>query len=138
PKCRNIKSLKTSAPPEADEKIKDLQKKYANEVCEKCGAPMVVKNGKFGPFLACSAFPKCRNLKSLIQPAGTGIKCPQCGEGEIVPKRSRRGLFYACNRYPDCKTAFWGKPTDEKCPTCGSLIIETKQGNRCANKECKN
>ncbi|MDO8668567.1 MAG: type I DNA topoisomerase [bacterium] len=143
PECKNIKSLPGTDKNKnglADSKeIDELKEKYKTEVCGKCGAPMAVKVGKFGPFLACSAYPKCKNIKSINGPSQqTGITCPVCKKGEIVQKRSRRGIFYACNQYPDCKTAFWGKPTGEKCPDCDSLLIEdAKKGEvKCSNKEC--
>ncbi len=140
PECKNIKGMGgngANTDPETEEKLKKLQDKYKDEKCDKCGADMAIKNGKFGPFLACSAYPKCKNIKNIQENGGaTGIKCPKCGEGDIVQKRSRRGIFYACNRYPDCKTAFWAKPTGEKCPVCGSLMVEAKSGPKCSNKEC--
>lgn len=142
PKCKNIKSLPGADRDkngEADsEQVKALQEKHAGELCDKCGAAMAVKVGRYGPFLACSAYPKCKNIKNLGLPnAGTGLACPACGQGEIVAKRGRRGMFYACNRYPDCKTAFWSKPTGEKCPTCGWLLIADKKGNiKCAKPDC--
>lgn len=143
PECKNIKSLPGTDRDKngkADSKeIDELKEKYKAEVCSKCGAPMAVKVGKFGPFLACSAYPKCKNIKSINGVGqSTGITCPVCKKGEIVQKRSRRGIFYACNQYPDCKTAFWGKPTGEKCPDCDSLLIEdAKKGEvKCSNKEC--
>lgn len=142
PECKNIKSM-----PGADrdkngqadtEQIKALQEKHAGEICDKCGADMAVKVGRFGPFLACTAYPKCKNNKNIGLPnSGTGLVCPACGQGEIVAKRGRRGMFYACNRYPDCKTAFWSKPTGEKCPTCGWLLITDKKGNtKCGKPDC--
>jgi DNA topoisomerase-1 len=142
PKCKNIKPLNNNnnnqLKPEEEEKIKKLKEKYKDEVCDKCGAPMVIKVGKYGPFLACSAFPKCKNIKNIAENNNsTGVKCPVCGQGEIVAKRSRRGIFYACNRYPECKTAFWARPTGEKCPNCGALLLEDKNGKiKCSNKEC--
>ncbi|MDD4271600.1 MAG: type I DNA topoisomerase [Patescibacteria group bacterium] len=143
PECKNIKSMpgtdKDKNGQADSEEIKELKEKYKAEVCEKCGSPMAIKIGKFGPFLACTGYPKCKNLKNITGGAGsTGITCPVCGKGEIVQKRSRRGIFYACNQYPDCKTAFWGKPTGEKCPDCGSLLIEdAKKGEvKCSNKDC--
>ena len=143
PECKNIKSLpgtdrdKNGQPD--NKEIAGLKDKYKAEICGKCGAPMIVKIGKFGPFLACSAYPKCKNIKGLNGVGqSTGLTCPVCQKGEIVQKRSRRGIFYACNQYPDCKTAFWGKPTGEKCPDCDSLLIEdAKKGEvKCSNKEC--
>ena len=143
PKCKSIKSMPGTDKDkngQADSKqIDELKEKYKAEVCEKCGAPMAVKVGKFGPFLACSAYPKCKNIKNINgQNQSTGITCPVCKKGEVVQKHSRRGVFYACNQYPECKTAFWGKPTGEKCPDCQSLLIEdAKKGEvRCSNKEC--
>lgn len=149
PECKNIKSLdknKDGKIDEQDEKISEqmeaLKDKYKDEVCDKCGAPMVIRNGRYGMFLACSAYPKCRNIKNIEEnkEAGggsTGIKCPSCGEGEIVAKRSRRGIFYACNKYPKCKTAFSGKPTGEKCPDCEAPLIEDAKGKiKCSDKEC--
>jgi len=143
PECRNIKSIGADGkakPEEKSEKIKELEDKYKDEVCAKCGAPMIVKIGRFGPFLACSNYPKCKTIKGIDDGSNsTGIKCPVCGEGEIVAKRSRRGIFYACNRYPDCKTSFSSKPTGDKCPDCGALLIEGKiEGEvRCSAKGCK-
>jgi len=142
PECKNIKPMPGSDRDkngQADtEQVKALKAKYAGQKCEKCGSDMAIKVGRFGPFLACTAYPKCKNIKNIAeQNSSTGIKCPVCGLGEIVMKRSRRGPFYACNRYPDCKTAFSGKPTGEKCPECGSLLIETAKGGiKCSNKEC--
>jgi DNA topoisomerase-1 len=102
---------------------------------------MVKRTGRYGPFLACSAFPKCRNIKNLADKnlPSTGVKCPVCGQGEIVPKRSRRGMFYACNRYPDCKTAFSYPPIGEQCPECKApLVILSEKGIvKCSSKECK-
>ncbi len=139
PECKNVKNLKQdgTVDKEGDKKLKELQEKYKNEVCDKCNSPMIVKNGRFGFFLACSAYPKCKNIKNIEENKnGTGVKCPKCGKGEIVQKRSRRGIFYACDQYPDCKNAYWSKPTGEKCPECGSLMVEVKDGSKCSNKEC--
>lgn len=139
PNCRNIKSLngQTASSGENNEEINKLSEKYKAETCEKCGAPMVIKSGRYGPFLACSAYPKCKNIKNIKENGGaTGIKCPACSQGEIVAKKSRRGIFYACNRYPECKNAYWNKPTGEKCPDCESLLVEDKTGVKCSNREC--
>jgi DNA topoisomerase I len=142
PDCKNSKPLNaegTGADKEKDEKLKELTEKYAGEKCEKCGADMAVKNGRFGPFLACSTYPKCKTIKNIKENGmgSTGIACPACGEGEIVAKRSRRGVFYACNRYPDCKTSFASKPTGEKCPACDSLLVQGKNDEiKCSKKGC--
>ncbi|MFZ4648626.1 MAG: type I DNA topoisomerase [Patescibacteria group bacterium] len=145
PECKNIKSLGTGnnrqSGNDGEEKKPDanmevLEKKYAGEKCEKCGSDMAVKNGKFGPFLACSGYPKCKNIKSIVDDSAT--TCPACNKGKIVKKFSRKGIFYACSAYPDCKNAYWGKPTGEVCQVCGSLIIETKEGTKCSDKGCSN
>lgn len=87
-----------------------------DEVCEKCGKPMLVKIGRFGKFLACSGFPECKNTKSLKEPPkSTGLKCPKCGKGEIIERRVQNGrargkVFWGCSRYPDCDYATWTDP----------------------------
>lgn len=81
----------------------------ANEKCEKCGAEMLIKSGRFGQFMACSAFPECKNTKPIIKT--TGMKCPDCKKGEIIERKTKKGrIFYGCNKYPDCKYASWKKP----------------------------
>jgi DNA topoisomerase I len=137
PECKNIKGMGGAGGGEKSEEIKKLEEKYKDEICDKCGSKLILKNGRFGPFLACSGYPACKNIKNIQENNNsTGIKCPACGEGDIVQKRSKRGIFYACNKYPDCKNAYWGKPTGAKCPDCGALVIETKDGEKCSSKDC--
>ena len=106
-----------------------------DEKCEKCGSPMVKRVGRFGPFLSCSAYPKCKNIKSIE--IKTGVKCPKCG-GDIIERHSKRGKkFYGCSGYPKCDFALWNIPTGEKCPKCESLMIRKPNGEEeCSNKEC--
>jgi DNA topoisomerase I, bacterial len=146
PDCKNIKGMektKDGKPEVKDEKaeaaMEALKEKYKDQVCEKCGSPMIIRNGRFGMFLACSGYPKCKNIKNMEEnKVGTGITCPACGKGEIVQKRSRRGVFYACNNYPECKTSYSAKPLNEKCPECGALLMEGKNGGvKCSSKECE-
>ena len=117
----------------------ELEKKYAGEVCDKCGTTMKVRVGKYGPFLACSAYPKCKNIKNIDNPEDAkAVACPICQKGKIVKKFSRRGPFYACSNYPDCKNAYSGAPTGEKCPDCGGLLIDIKDsGVKCSNRDCR-
>ncbi|NIA18318.1 MAG: type I DNA topoisomerase [Actinobacteria bacterium] len=142
PDCKNIKGMENSKPKtenSADsEEIEKLKEKYKDEKCEKCGEAMLVRNGKYGPFLGCSGYPKCKTIKNIGEGGGgTGVKCPNCGKGEIVQKRSKRGIFYACNQYPDCKNAYWGKPTGDKCPDCEALLIHAKDdAEKCSAKGC--
>jgi len=128
PNCRNIKSLAKEG--------ETLEPETTNEICDKCGAPMIIKHGRFGKFLSCSKYPECKNMKPLLK--STGVVCSECGKGEIVERRSKRGrTFYSCNRYPDCKFALWSKPTGEKCPKCGKLLVYGKKDTIvCSNQEC--
>ncbi len=116
---------------------KDIAEQKTKKICPKCGAPLLIKLGRFGKFYACSGFPKCRHTAPLEKNI-LGIKCPKCDDGDIVEKRTRRGkLFYGCNKYPECDFALWDKPLNEKCPKCDSLLVETKRGQiKCSNKEC--
>jgi DNA topoisomerase-1 len=99
----------------------------SDEKCEKCGADMLVKDGRFGKYLACSAYPACKNIQPLIKPKGTGVACPECKEGELTEKKSRFGkLFYSCNRYPQCKFALWDLPVKQPCPKCGFPVVIKK------------
>ncbi|HEX5369019.1 MAG TPA: DNA topoisomerase, partial [Dehalococcoidia bacterium] len=110
-----------------------------DEICEKCGRPMVIKLGKYGRFLACTGFPECRNARPLL--VKIGIKCPQCHEGDVVEKRTRKGrrrIFYGCSRYPECDFTSWDKPTGEQCPVCGDILVEAgRDGSiKCRNNDC--
>jgi len=110
-----------------------------DEKCPQCGNNLVLKTGRFGEFTACSNYPACKYVKQKT----IGMKCPECSEGEIIERRSKKGrTFYGCNRYPDCNFVSWGKPVAEKCPECGSpYMVEKwlKAGAvwQCPNAECK-
>ncbi len=128
PDCRNTKPMNGNG--------EMGQVETTDEKCPECGAAMTVKRGRFGKFLSCSRYPDCKGIKKIEKLAG--VKCPSCGRGEIVEKRSKRGRsFYACNRYPDCKTSFFSKPVNAKCPTCGALLVFGPKGTyKCSSKEC--
>ncbi|MFA7576913.1 MAG: type I DNA topoisomerase [Candidatus Muiribacteriota bacterium] len=106
-------------------------------LCEKCGAKMVVKTGRFGTFLACPNYPKCKNTKPINQEMD--IDCPDCGKGKVVIKKSKRGKrFYACSKYPDCKYTSFDIPTEEKCPDCESTMFKkTAKDEDVYCKKCK-
>ncbi|AET60362.1 type I DNA topoisomerase [Paenibacillus terrae] len=117
----------------AEEEMKEIEIKdeESDVICDKCGSPMVYKLGRFGKFLACSAFPDCRNTKPIVK--DIGINCPTCGEGHVVERRSKKGrIFYGCDRYPECDFVSWDKPSIKPCPSCGGLMVEkrTKQGTK--------
>lgn len=116
-----------------------LEEEVTDEVCEQCGANLVIKTGRFGKFLACPNFPDCKFTKAIRQ--GTGVRCPECG-GELVQRTSRRGRrFYGCDNYPDCKFVLWDPPTSNRCPQCGSILVRKEPRTKkpylaCSNKEC--
>ncbi len=116
---------------------KEFTEKPTKKKCPKCGSPLLIRLGRFGQFYACSTFPKCKYTESLKENA-LGIKCPKCGKGQIVEKRTKKGkIFYGCSNWPKCDFALWDKPTGEKCPKCDSLLVETKRKQvKCSNKEC--
>ncbi len=130
PDCKTTKQLGEAQKP------KDVP---LDEKCPQCGNQLVKKYGRFGEFIACSNYPTCK----YIQQKTIGVKCPNCSEGQIVERRSKRGkTFYGCNRYPECDFVAWGKPIPERCPECGgSYLIEKflKAGPvaQCPNAECK-
>ena len=120
------------APPE---KIPD---EVSDIVCEKCGAMMVYKIGRFGKFLACPNFPTCRNTKAIVEKID--VPCPKCGAALIKRKSKRGKVFYGCEKYPECDFVSWDKPTKMPCPQCGGLMVQKIGQNgsyiACMNKEC--
>lgn len=110
---------------ESEMKEVEIEPEYAGEDCELCSSPMVYKMGRYGKFLACSNFLDCRNTKPIVKQIG--VKCPSCGEGNIVERKSKKKrVFYGCDRYPDCEFVSWDKPIERKCPKCGKMLVEKK------------
>jgi DNA topoisomerase I len=134
--CSGYPDCKTTKQLGAGQKPQDVP---LDEPCPQCGNKLVKKFGRFGEFVACSNYPTCKYVKQKT----IGVKCPNCSEGEIIERRSKRGkTFYGCNRYPECDFVAWGKPLPEKCPECGGgYLIEKflKSGAfaQCPNAECK-
>ena len=124
----------------ADENIEKIEEEELTDIkCEVCGEYMVKKHGRFGEFLACSAYPECKNTKPIVKEIG--VKCPDCG-AELIERKSKRGkIFYGCSGYPNCKKVYWSKPVDKKCPECGELLVEkntkTFTGLVCSNTKCE-
>ena len=109
-------------------------------ICEKCGAKMVIREGKYDKFLACPNYPRCQNIKSLETKKKIVCSCPECGK-DVVEKYTKNGkLFYACSGYPSCSFASWEKPTNLRCPKCKSYLTvregKTIYTYKCSNKEC--
>ena len=116
----------------------EIKEEISDILCDKCGKNMVIKSGRFGKFLACPAYPECKNTKPILDEID--VKCPKCS-GVIVRKRSKKGrVFYGCINYPDCDFVSWDEPIEEKCPKCGQyMIIKRNKNNeiiKCSNKEC--
>ena len=131
PECKSTKNFTRDEHGE----IVIAKEETTDEVCDKCGKPMLVRFGRFGKFLGCSGYPECKTIMPMIKPAKLGIPCPDCGGaasgGEILEKRSRRGkIFYSCSRYPDCKFASWDKPVAMPCPLCRAPIVVEKTTKR--------
>ena len=120
--------------------FKDMEKKApeeTGEMCPECGEPLVIRKGKYGEFTACSNYPECKYIKREEKKQVEVAKCPNC-DGMLIERKTKKGkIFYGCNNFPKCKTAFWDKPLDEKCPECGNVLLEAKEGVKCSNCEYK-
>lgn len=131
----------TEALAEAEKAIQqvELPPEETDEVCSRCGRKMVIKHGRYGPFLACPGYPECKNTQPLLQKIG--VNCPKCGR-DIVVRRTKRGrVFYGCSGYPDCDFLSWDRPAGRDCPRCGTYMVERSARNKgkylaCANEEC--
>ena len=129
--------------PDLDEAVKNAEKELAevtiadevsDEVCEQCGRQMVIKYGPHGRFLACPGFPDCRNTKPYFEKIG--VACPKCGKDVVLKKTKKGRKYYGCIDNPECDFMVWQKPTTEKCPECGSILLE--KGNKlvCMDEKC--
>ncbi len=115
PECKTTRRL--------DQKEQQKPPQPLDELCPRCGKNLVLRHGRYGEFVSCSGYPKCRYIKQNT----TGVKCPECGVGEVVEKKARRGnVFYGCSEYPKCKFTSNYKPVDQKCPECGSPYLLEK------------
>ena len=133
PTCKNTRPVPSeSSPASAAQGSNSAQPEQdTGETCEKCGQPMVVKVGRFGRFIACSNYPKCKNSK----PFKTGVPCPKCG-GDLLERRTRgKGrVFYGCSRYPDCDFVVNQRPLSDPCPECNGLMVSSgRNGTRCTS-----
>ncbi|HEV8564722.1 MAG TPA: type I DNA topoisomerase [Actinomycetota bacterium] len=124
PECRYIRNMDGSERPEPE---------MLDETCPDCGRQLQRRVGRYGPFVGCSGYPECRYIKR-DPPKSTGVTCPQCGQGELVEKRTRFGVFYGCDRYPECDMAVNHPPVkDHPCPECGSVLVARPKSLRCWN-----
>jgi DNA topoisomerase I len=137
PECKNTKDPKL-----LNAKIPD----EPQPPCENCGKEMVLKSGRYGPFYSCSGYPDCKTIRKIgrksAPPKPTGVKCPNCKEGDLVERISRRGVFYSCSRYPKCEFTLNNRPVARECPKCHAPYLLEKETKReghieyCNNPEC--
>ena len=139
----NWKTVVSNFYPDLDEAVKKAEQDLAkvqiadeesDEVCEHCGRKMVIKYGPHGKFLACPGFPECRNTKPYFEKIG--VACPKCGKDIVIKKTKKGRKYYGCIGNPDCDFMVWQKPSVEKCPKCGSMMLQ--KGNKlvCMNEAC--
>ena len=135
--CSGYPECKTMMPLNKDGTAAQVDEK-SDEKCEKCGSEMIVKVGPYGKYLQCTN-DECKHRKRLV--VTTGVKCPKCGDGDIIQRKSKYGkLFYGCSKYPDCDFVSWNEPVAEKCPECGAYLVKkiTKKESKlvCLNNSC--
>ncbi|MFZ2314683.1 MAG: type I DNA topoisomerase [Gammaproteobacteria bacterium] len=126
PECSYTRAM-TEQPAEASQDAELIE----GRSCPDCGGELKIKHGPYGKFIGCGSYPKCKHIESLNKPAETGVDCPECKEGKIVKRLSRRGrVFFSCSRYPDCKYALWNEPIAQDCPKCAWPILTIKKTKR--------
>ncbi len=137
PECDYTRNVNGDSDEEDNELIKDRK-------CPDCQSPLLVRHGKYGKFIGCSGYPNCKYIEPLEKPEDTGVQCPECKQGSMLKRKSRRGkIFYSCNRYPDCSYAVWNEPVNEACPDCGFPMLTLKTTKRrgvekvCPQQDCK-
>ena len=140
-KLDNIEVLKefwNKFEPMVEDAFKNMEKKEAEqtgEACPECGSPLVIRSGRYGEFVACSNYPECKYIKKEEVEVTEICGCPNCS-GNIIEKKSRRGkVFYGCDKYPKCKTAYWYKPINRKCPECGEMLLDKNKTTVCSSCE---
>lgn len=137
PECKTMMSLNALSEESLQEQSNEPE--VCEEKCEKCGSDMIFKTGPYGKYMECTN-ENCKHRKPYRK--STGVKCPKCGEGTIVERKSKRGtIFYGCDKFPDCDFTLWNEPTGETCPECGSLLVKKvlKKGDviTCSNMKCR-
>lgn len=135
PNCKNTKKLapdgkteKVQSPAKAEEEI------IGPDKCPVCGSDMLLRKGAYGPYYACRNYPECKSTMSYVR--DTGVKCPKCGKRIIIKQSQSKKIFYSCEDYPKCDFSIWDVPLDEKCPSCGGMLVKKKNKNivYCINK----
>lgn len=118
---------------EEQEKVK-IEDEVTDVICEQCGRNMVIKYGPHGKFLACPGFPECRNTKPYLEKIG--VACPLCGKDVVIRKTKKGRKYYGCENNPECEFMSWQKPSEKKCPRCGSYMVEKGNKLLCSDEKC--
>ncbi len=137
PDCKTVMSMNVLSEQQPDSE-QSAPQEVCEEKCEKCGSDMIFKTGPYGKYMECTNA-DCKHRKPYRR--STGVKCPKCGQADIVERKSKKGtVFFGCNRYPDCDFTLWNEPTGEVCPDCGALLVKKvlKKGEviECSNRNC--
>ena len=137
PECKTVMSMNALSE-QSDEETTQKPQEVCEEKCEKCGSDMIFKTGPYGKYMECTNA-ECKHRKPYRR--STGVKCPKCGQADIVERKSKKGtVFFGCNRYPECDFTLWNEPTGEVCPDCGALLVKKvlKKGEvvECSNRNC--
>ena len=137
PECKTVMSMNVLSEQQPDSE-QSAPQEVCEEKCEKCGSDMIFKTGPYGKYMECTNA-DCKHRKPYRR--STGVKCPKCGQADIVERKSKKGtVFFGCNRYPDCDFTLWNEPTGEVCPDCGALLVKKvlKKGEviECSNRNC--
>ncbi len=137
PECKTVMSMNALSE-QSDEETTEKPQEVCEEKCEKCGSDMIFKTGPYGKYMECTNA-DCKHRKPYRR--STGVKCPKCGQADIVERKSKKGtVFFGCNRYPECDFTLWNEPTGEVCPDCGALLVKKvlKKGEvvECSNRNC--
>lgn len=137
PECKYTRSL------EDDNSVSEPLPTVEGRVCPQCNSALQIKVGRYGKFIGCSGYPNCKFIESLQKPADTGVQCPECHQGSILKRKSRKGkIFFSCSRYPDCSYALWNEPINKPCPKCAwpllTIKITKKRGTEwvCSRQTC--
>jgi DNA topoisomerase I len=138
PECKYTRSL------DDDGKTEKIEPEIIEgRTCPECDSALQIRQGRYGKFIGCTNYPKCKHIEPLEKPEDTGVTCPECYKGTLLKRKSRRGkVFYSCSKYPKCKYAIWNEPIEEKCPKCGwpllTLKITKRRGKEkvCPQKNC--
>ena len=112
----------------------EIQDEVTDVICEQCGKNMVIKYGPHGKFLACPGFPECRNTKPYLEKIG--VPCPKCGKEVVIRKTKKGRRYYGCEANPECDFMTWQRPSKEKCPQCGGVLVEKGTKLVCLDENC--